>query len=99
SGGQCFWRVWPQSRRGSVEPAHVALVDRLDVVTDRAVVPVGWPRLFQCRWHLEHFGDLNTGVTLVQQPQCLVVQVGIQVTLHRQKLDDALTSPGWAVVR
>src|ERR1700761_9835391 len=72
SGGQCFWRVWPQSRRVSVEPAHVALVDRLDVVTDRAVVPVSVPRLVQCQWHLEHYIDLNTGATSVQQPQCLV---------------------------
>ena len=74
----------PQVGRVAVEPAEVALVDRLHVVADRAVVAVGVPRRVERRRHLDHLGDLDAGVALVHQPQRLVVQVGVQVALLGQ---------------
>ncbi len=56
------------------------------------------PGLLQCRRHLEHFSDLHTGVTLVEQPQRLVMQVRVEVSLQRQEFDDAFTAPGRPVV-
>ena len=47
--GQLDGRVLPQVRRVAVEPAHVALVDRLHVVADRAVVAVGVPGVVRGR--------------------------------------------------
>ena len=84
AGGQLGGRMRPQPRRVAVEPAHVALVDRLDVVADRAVVAVGAPRVGQGRRQLDHLGDLGARVALVEQAQGLVVQVGVEVALRRR---------------
>ena len=92
-------RVRPQPARVAVEPAHVALVDRLDVVADRAVVAVGVPRLLQRGRHLEGLGDLDPGVALVELAQRLVVQIGVQIPLQRKEFDDPLLAPGRPVVR
>ena len=61
-------RVGPQSSGIAVEPAHVALIDRLHVVADRPVIPMGVPGPFQRGRHLEHLRDLHAGVALVEQP-------------------------------
>ena len=83
----------------AVIPAEVPLVDRLDVVTERAVVAAGVPRVFQRRGQGELFGDLDTGLALVHSPQGLVVHVGVGVTLPGQEGGDPAGSPGWPVVR
>lgn len=97
-GRERLGRVGPQPGRVAVEPAHVALIDGLDVVAHRTVVTVRVPGPLEYRWHLEHFGDLDAGVTLVQQPQGLIVQICIQIALQGQELDDAVAPPGWPVV-
>ena len=92
-------RVRPQPAGVAVEPAHVALVDGLDVVADRAVVAVGVPRLLQRGRHLEVLGDLDAGEALVEQSQRLVVQIGVQIPLQGQEFDDPVAAPGRPVVR
>src|SRR5262249_49018901 len=77
-----FRRMRPQPARVAVEPAHVTLVYRLDVVADRAVVAMGVPCFFQRGRHLKVFGDLDAGEALVELTQRLVVQVGIQIPLQ-----------------
>ena len=84
--------------RITVVPAEIALIDRLHIVADGAVVAVGMPSLCQRRWHLEHFGDFDTGVALVEQPQRLVVQVGVQIPLQGKEFDDPVAAPGRPVV-
>ena len=59
AGAERLRGMRPQPAGVAVEPAHVALVDRLDVVADRPVVAVGVPGLLQRRWHLKHLGDLR----------------------------------------
>ena len=88
----------PQPARVAVEPTHVALVDRLHVVAHRPVVPVGVPGPLQRGRHLEHLGDFDAGVALVEQAQRLVVQVGVQIPLQRKEFDDALPPPRRPVV-
>jgi hypothetical protein len=85
-------------RRVAVVPAEVALIDGLDVVAGRAVVAVGMPGLVQPRGQLDHLGDLTAHIALVEQPQGLVVQVGVQVPLAGQELDDGLGTPGGPVM-
>ena len=97
--GECFGRVRPQPRGVAVEPAHVALIDRLHVMADRTVVTVGVPRLLERGRHPELLGDLGTGVALIEQPQRLVVQVRVQIALGGQELDDAFAAPRRPVVR
>ncbi len=96
--GECFGRVRPQPRGVTVEPAHVALIDRLHVMADRTVVTVGVPCLLERGRHPELLGDLGTGVALIEQPQRLVVQVGVQIALGGQELDDAFAAPCRPVV-
>ncbi|HTC24501.1 MAG TPA: hypothetical protein VK688_09070 [Gemmatimonadales bacterium] len=81
-----------------VEPAHVPLIDGLEVVADRPVVAVGVPGGFQPGRELEVFGDLHPGSAVVEHPQGLIVQVCVQVTLLGQVPDDVLGSPGRPVV-
>jgi hypothetical protein len=81
TGGGGLGRVLPQVGRVAVIPAQVALVDGLDVVADRPVVAVRVPGRLQRRRDLDHLGDLAADVSLVQQPQRLVVQERVQVPL------------------
>src|SRR6266516_2888975 len=100
-GGLLRW-VWVQRGGVAVEPAHVALVDGLDVVADRAVVAAGMPGLLQRGRQLQQLGDLAARVALVEQPQGLVVQLGVQVALLRQQRHDRVVSPrgpGWRTAR
>ena len=90
--------VLPQVRWVAVVPAEVALVDGLDVAAGRAVVAVGVPGPLQPWRQLDQLGDLAAHIALVEQPQRLVVQVGVQVPLPGQELDDGLATPGWPVV-
>ena len=60
---------------------------------------MGVPRLVQRRRHLQRLGDLGAGVPLVEHPQRLVVQVGVQIALQRKEFDDALAPPGRPVMR
>ena len=92
-------RMLPQSARVAIEPAHIALVNRLDIVADRSVITVGVPGLFQRRWHGEVLGDLDAGVTLVELAQGLVMQIGIEIALQAEEFHDALAAPGGPVVR
>ena len=62
-------RVLPQVCRVAVEPPQVALVDRLDVVADRAAVAVRVPRVLQGWRQDEPFGYLAADVPLVQHAQ------------------------------
>src|SRR5690606_11249811 len=98
AAGQLDRRVLPQVGGVAVEPAEVALVDRLDVVADRAVVAVGVPGPLQGGRQLHGLGDLGAGHAAVQHAQGLVVQIGVQVALLRQEGDDALAAPGRPVV-
>jgi hypothetical protein len=90
--------ILPQSCRVAVEPAHVSLVDRFDVVTDRPVIAARRPSVFQGRGQLDHFGDLGAGLALVEESQSLVVQVGIDVALRGQVVDDLDAAPGRPMV-
>ena len=89
----------PQVGRVGVVPAEVALVDRLDVVANRAVVAAGMPGMVQIWWQLHHLGDFAVDVALVDQPQGLVVQVGVHVPLLGQVGDDLWGAPGGPVMR
>ena len=97
--GDRLRRMLPQPTRVAVEPAHVALIDRLDVVAHRPVVAVGVPRFLERRRHREVLGDLDTGEALVELPQRLVVKVGVQIPLQRQEFDDPVLAPGGPVMR
>ena len=92
-------RVRPQVRGVAVEPAQVALVDRLDVVAHRSVVAVRGPGVLEGRWQLQLLGDLVADQSLVEQSQRLVVEVAVEVALDREELHDALRAPGGPVVR
>ncbi len=76
-------RVLPQVGGVAVEPAHVPLVDGLHVVAHRAVVAVRVPRRFERGRHLHHLGGLDARVALVDEPQRLVVEIAIEVSLLR----------------
>jgi hypothetical protein len=91
-------RVLPQGSGMTVVPAHVALVDGLDVVADRSVVATGVPGLGERGRQFEDLGDLATGVALVDQPQSLVVQVGVEVALLGQEPLEPVGAPGRPVV-
>jgi hypothetical protein len=49
---------------------------------------------FKGRGQLDHFGDLGAGIALVEESQGLVVQVGIDVALRGQVVDDLVAAPG-----
>ncbi|SKV37536.1 Uncharacterised protein [Mycobacteroides abscessus subsp. abscessus] len=70
-------RMFPEVRGVTVEPAHVALIDRLDVVADRTVVTARVPSSGDRRRQLQILGDLRTHQSLVELTQRLVVQIGI----------------------
>jgi hypothetical protein len=72
----------------AVEPAHVVLVDRFDIVADRAVVAAGVPGSLEAGREFHHLGDLDAGVALVKQPQRLVVEIRVQVALLGQERSD-----------
>ena len=91
--------VLPQVRGIAVVPAHVALVDRLDVVADGPVIAAGVPRVLQRRRHLDRLRDLGAGQALVEHPQRLVVEVCVQVALLAQEPGQPLAPPGRPVVR
>src|SRR5262249_44283205 len=75
-------RVLPQMGGVGGVPTHVALVYRLDVVADRAVVAAQVPDPTPVRGEFgKLLGDLGTGQATVHQSYGLVVDVGVGVTL------------------
>ena len=82
----------------AVEPAHVALVDGLGVVADRAVVAAVGPAVRQGRRQLDQLGDLGARQSLVGHPQRLVVQVRPHVALPGQVGRRCGVAPGGPVV-
>ena len=91
--------VLPEVRGVAVVPAHVELVDGLDVVADRAVVAVGVPRTLEGRRECHRLGDLAARQARVEHPQRLVVEIGVEVTLELEELDCPGSTPGGPVMR
>ncbi|GHI27035.1 hypothetical protein Shyd_84060 [Streptomyces hydrogenans] len=91
-------RVLPQVGGVAVEPAHVALVDGLDVVAERAVVAAVRPDPFERGREAEGLGDLGAGQAPVDLADGLVVQVAVEVPLVGEELDDGVVAPGGPVV-
>jgi hypothetical protein len=56
------------------------------------------PLAGEARRQLQQLGDLRPGVALVQQAQGLVVQVGVEVALLPEEVDDPLAAPAGPVV-
>ena len=82
AGGEFGRLMRPQPGRVAVEPAELALVDGLDVVTDGSVVAPCVPRVGHGWGQLQRLGYLGPAESLIEQPQRLVVQAGVQVTLR-----------------
>ena len=82
--------------RVRVVPAHVFLIDRLDVVLERSIVLAGVPDLLERLRKLNHCGDLIGGVALVDVKQRLImhefVHGGVgQVFIHHIVSPDEFT--------
>ena len=88
-----------QMDRVCVVPAHVFLIDRLDIVLQRAVILPGIPYLFQVLRQLDHGGDLRGGVPLVDVQKGLVVDELIDRRRVGQIFADVLFTPMRPVVR
>ena len=88
----------PQVGGIAVEPAEVALVDRLEVVVERAVVAAAVPLALEARRQLQPLGDLGGDVALVEQPQRLVVDVAVEVALLGEEVDDPVGPPAGPVM-
>ena len=83
----CFWVICHPFLRGvlrgqgvqvhgiGVVPAHVTLVDRLDVVGERAVILAGIPDTVQLLRQLQQIADLRGGVAEVDVMQGLIVDI------------------------
>ena len=91
--------VLPKVRRVAVVPPEVALIDALDVVAYRPVVAVHAPRGLEGWRDLDSVGDLGSCEPLVHQPQRLVMEVRVHVSLGLEVGNGALTAPGRPVVR
>ena len=77
----------------AVVEAEVALVDRPDVVADRAVVAVAQVVVPQAGREVDGGRDFVWGVPQVDEPHGLVVQPPVEITLAGQVALDRLTSP------
>ena len=82
----------------AIVPADIALIDGLHVVAQGAVVAVGVPLLIQAGWQLEHFGNLDPGVPLVEQAQRLVIHILVEIALVGEILDHIFLPPTRPVV-
>ena len=85
--------------RVCVVPAHVFLIDRLDIVLQRAVILPGIPYLFQVLRQPDHGGDLCGGVPPVDVQKGLVVDELIDRRRVGQIFADVLFTPMRPVVR
>ena len=92
-------RVGPQPCRVAVEPAEVALGDRLHVVVDGTVVPAGVPGVLECGRQGEVLRGFGPRDAAVEQPDGLVVQVRVEIALQREERDEPLLAPRRPVVR
>lgn len=92
-------RQFIQMNRVCIVPAHVFLIDCLDIVLQRPVILPGIPNLFQLLRQPDHGGNLRGGITFVDIQEGLIVDELIDGSCVGQVFVDSFLAPMRPVVR